>query len=209
MDNNGHEPTSNGDLAAWSAILGGALLLINWVWHGYLGLSLDRNEILLDSAHYAYYINEFLLFISAFCLLFAIMDLKHVSNLKGLFGELGLYISILGMTLFALGNLGLIVHGFADSHTLYNVIGLCTGVGNLAMHIGAFPLGIALLKGTGFLKISAYFFLLQTIVVMIYLSGIIQLNTFIAGILMGGLYGVGWIYVGLFLLRRGYGGSVE
>jgi len=63
MGNVANEHVSNRGLAVWSAVLGGGLLFINWIWQGYLGLTPGRAEIYQDTTHYAYYMNELMLFI--------------------------------------------------------------------------------------------------------------------------------------------------
>lgn len=199
MERIGHQHTAKDSLLVWVAFIGGALLFSNWVWQGYLGLTPGKIDILQDSSRAAYYINELMLFASTCCLLYVIIGLRNAIDLKGFVWKSGFYISIFGMTLFALGTLGFTIYGFADSAAMPDVIGFCTGIGNIAMHFGALPLGIALLKHSKLLTLSALLFILQTPVVIIYLFGIIQLNTLFASILIGSFYGLGWILVGLSL----------
>lgn len=189
-------------IIVWTAILGGTLLFINWVWQGYLALSPGKEKILQDASHSAYYINELMLLTSTCCLLYIILALRDAINVKGLVWYLGFYISILGMAMFALGTLGFTIYRFADSAAMPNVLGLFTGIGNLAMYFGGLLLGIALLKGTALLKFSGFLFILQTPIVIIYLFGIIPLNSLLAGVLIGGFYGLGWILVGFFLSKE-------
>jgi hypothetical protein len=64
-------------LASIGAITGGSLLAINNIWQGYLDVTPGNDGILHDVTHYAYYLNNSMLFLAMCGLLLGLYGLNN------------------------------------------------------------------------------------------------------------------------------------
>lgn len=188
--------------AATAAIFGGSLIAANWIWQGYLDLSPVADAILHDTNHIAYYMNNLMLLISSWFLLHGLFAFRNQDSSAGEWiWRTGFFLSALGLGLFGIGTAGFLFHGLIGLGALLDFINISTGIGSLAIHLGALPLGYAILHHTSTPRYSSLLFILQTPIVIVYLFGIVPLNPLLAGIMIGGLYGGAWIIIGLYLKR--------
>ncbi|WP_316571387.1 hypothetical protein [Neobacillus sp. YIM B06451] len=196
---------SNGQirLASIGAITGGSLLAINNIWQGYLDVTPGNDGILHDVTHYAYYVNNSMLFLAMCGLLLGLYGLNNrVAAAKaGFMWGTGAFLSGLGQAMFALGALAFILHGFFDFKSFMDLINLAAGIGNIVMYLGALPLGLVLRRRNEFPRTAAILFLLTVPAVAVAMIIIYGINPLVGGLLSGGLYGLAWIMTGLYLKK--------
>jgi hypothetical protein len=187
---------------ATAAIIGGSLMGLNWIWQGYLDLTPGADAILHDTNHIAYYVNNLMLLVSSWFLLHGLFAFRNQDpSAGGWLWKTGFILSAFGLSLFGIGTAGFIFHGLIGFGALLDFINISSGIGSLAIHLGALPLGFAILYHTSTPRYSSLLFILQTPIVIVYLFGIAPLNPLLASILIGGFYGGAWIIIGLYLRR--------
>jgi hypothetical protein len=188
--------------AANAAIIGGVLMGANWIWQGYLDLSPGADAILHDTSHLAYYMNNLMLLVSSWFLLHGLFAFRNQDpSAGGRVWKAGFFFSALGLSLFGIGTAGFLFHGLIGFGSLVHFINLSSGIGSLAIHLGALPLGFAILHHTSTPRYSSLLFILQAPIVIFYLFGLFQVSPLLAGILIGVLYGGAWIIIGLYLKK--------
>jgi hypothetical protein len=188
--------------AGSAAIIGGLLMGANWFWQGYLDLTPGADSILHDTNHIAYYMNNLMLLVASWFLLHGLFRFRNQDPSAGGWNwKIGFFLSTLGLGLFGIGTAGFIFHGLIGFGALLDFINISTGIGSIAIHLGALPLGYAILYHTSTPRYSSLLFILQAPIVIVYLFGIVPLNPLLAGILIGGLYGGAWIIIGYYLRR--------
>lgn len=188
--------------ASTAAIIGGFLMGANWIWQGYLDLTAGADSILHDTNHLAYYVNNSMLLVASWFLLHGLFAFRHQDPAAGNWvWKFGFFLSALGLALFGIGTAGFLFHGLIGFGSLLDFINISTGIGSLSIHLGALPLGFAILHHTSTPRYSSLLFILQMPIVIVYLFGLVPLNPLLAGILIGGLYGSAWIIIGSYLRK--------
>ncbi|ALC89024.1 hypothetical protein AM500_03870 [Bacillus sp. FJAT-18017] len=197
--------SSNGwlRLASIGAITGGSLLAINNIWQGYLDVTPGNDGILHDVSHYAYYLNNAMLFVAMSGLLLGLHGLNNrvIVAEAGFMWRTGVLLSRIGQGIFAIGALAFILHGFFDFKSFMDLVTLVTGIGNLVMYLGALPLGLVLRRRNEFSRTAAILFLLTVPAVAVATIIIYSINPLVGGLLTGGWYGLAWIITGIYLKK--------
>ncbi|MBT2680409.1 hypothetical protein J7E38_15465 [Bacillus sp. ISL-35] len=188
--------------SATAAVIGGFLMGANWIWQGYLDLTAGADAILHDTNHIAYYLNNLMLLLSSWFLLHGLFAFRYQNpSAGGWVWKIGFFLTALGLGLFGIGTAGFLFHGLIGFGSLIDIINISTGIGSLAIHLGALPLGFTILHHTSTPRYSSLLFILQTPIVIVYLFGIMAINPLLAGILIGGMYGGAWVIIGFYLRR--------
>jgi hypothetical protein len=190
-------------LAALGAITGGSLLAINNIWQGYLDVTPGNDGILQDVTHFAYYLNNSMLFVAMCGLLLGLYGLNdRVTVTKaGFMWRTGIFLSGLGKGFFAIGALAFILHGFFDFNGFLDLVNLVAGISIIVMYLGALPLGLVLHRRKELPQTAVLLFLLTVPLVAVSMIFIYSINALVAGILSGGLYGLAWIITGFYLRK--------
>ncbi|OCA88045.1 hypothetical protein A8F94_09490 [Bacillus sp. FJAT-27225] len=190
-------------LASIGAITGGSLLALDNIWQGYLDVTPGNDGILHDVTHYAYYLNNSMLFLAMCGLLLGLYGLHNrvTAANAGFMWRTGVFLSGIGQGSFAIGALAFILHGFFGFKSFMDLVNLAAGIGNIVMYLGALPLGLVLRRRNDFPRIAAMLFLLTVPAVAVAMIVIYSINPLVGGLLSGGLYGLAWIMSGFYLKK--------
>ena len=181
--------------AGVAAIVGGGLLAADIIWQGILDLRVGGDAMLHDPTTIAYWVSSVALFLSAALLMVGFIGLwAHThKRMNGRLWTTGVWLTAIALGATVVGSavpIGLALIGQIE---LAESVGAIYGIGSLLMWIGAFPLGMALLRAN-MMRPAAILFTaaLPLLIVGIALSSV---NSAVTGLFMATV-AFAWIVAG-------------